>query len=153
MNILPFAKALSCSYPILRRLEKPIAYNAANIISASVGALLLWLAFAVLLVFGIVDAGQSSGIGFVATYLIQGLVFLMTLREYSVLTRRRTWILNAVSFAYVILLCACALLPATGELTGAGALSPVSILLAPAAAVVYWITYRILSARGLNLHH
>ena len=148
----PSQNALSCSYPILKRIEKPIAYNVANIVSASVSALVLWLAFATLQILGVVDAAQSSGLGFLATYLLQGLVFFITLREYATKSKRTTVILLAVAGVYTGLLASCMLIGATGSLTGAGSISLATALLSPLAVLVYWITYRILSARGLNLH-
>ena len=148
----PSQNALSCSYPILKRIEKPIAYNVANIVSASVSALVLWLAFATLQILSVVDAAQSSGLGFLATYLLQGLVFFITLREYATKSKRTTVILLAVAGVYACLLAACMLIGATGSLTGADSISLATALLSPLAVLVYWITYRILSARGLNLH-
>ncbi len=152
----PNQKSIASSYSIMRRLEKPIAYNAANVVSACVSALLIWLAFTLLQAFNIADASQSAGLGFVSTYLLQGVVFMITLQEYSAgnvnKKRKSAPVLLAYVSAFILLLCACVMLPGINELTGGNTLSWTVTLIAPLASLVYYVTYRILSARGLNLH-
>ena len=145
--------AISSSYPIMRRLEKPITYNAANIISACFSALLLWLGFAILQIFGFVDPVQSTGLGFLSTCLLQGLVFAVTLREYTSNNKKKfKSSLTITSVTFTVLLAACVLIPGLNTLTGCDTLTPPVALLTLVAPLIYFVTYRILSARGLNLH-
>lgn len=147
----PSKAALSASYPIMRRLEKPITYNTANVVSACVSALLAWLVFTVLQIFDITEPAQSLGFGFVSTYLLQGLVFVVTLREYN--AQKKPSLLTLICIAaYVLILLACMLLPGLNVLTGCTTLSWITLLASPFAAIIYLITYRILSKHGLNLH-
>ena len=147
----PGESAISCSYPILRRLEKPITYNTANVISACVSALVTWLGFVLLQVFGLAEEAQGLGLGFISTYLLQGVVCVLTLREYTE-KKKPTFVTFACVAAFCILLCGCAWLPGLSALTGCNALSWSLLLLALFAPLVYFITYRILSKHGLNLH-
>ena len=149
--VMPSQSAVACSYPIMRRLEKPITYNAANVISACVSALVTWLGFALLQIFDVVDPAQSVGFGFVSAYLLQGVVFAVTLREYS--EKKKPHALSFISvFVYILILCFCIWLPGLNVLTGCNEISWILLLVAPFAALIYYVTYRILSKHGLNLH-
>ncbi len=149
----PNQASVSSSYPIMRRLERPITYNAANIISACVSAMLIWLSFAFLQIFGIVDAAHSTGIGFLSTYLLHGVVFAITLHEYTADKQKKASASIFIAIiAYIVLLIACILLPGFNQLTGGATLTWVAAMICPIASLVYFVTYRILSARGLNLH-
>jgi magnesium-transporting ATPase (P-type) len=149
----PNQNAVASAYPIMRRLEKPITYNVANVISACVSALLVWLAFVLLQIFGVMNAAQSAGLGFASTYLLQGLVFAITLKEYAEGSKKKFSLTNIVIIlAYLVLLLACIFVPGLNTLTGCNAMTWLAALLAPLASLFYIVTYRILSAHGLNLH-
>ena len=151
--VTPNQNAVASAYPIMRRLEKPITYNAANVISACVSALLVWLAFVLLQIFGVMDATQSAGLGFVSTYLLQGLVFAITLKEYAERSKKKFSLAKfAIIFGYLFLLIACVCAPGFNVLTGCNAMTWLAALLAPLASLFYIVTYRILSTHGLNLH-
>lgn len=141
------------SYPIMRRLEKPITYNAANVMGACISALLVWLCFVVLQILGLTDAAQSTALGFVTTYLLQGVVFVVTLREYAQKKKKgvNTAMLAGV-LIYVVTFGACLVLPVLRGLTGCAGLSLIIPAIAALALLIYYLTYRILSASGLNLH-
>ena len=148
---MPDKTAVASSYSIMRRLEKPITYNVANVISACVSALLIWLVFTLLQIFDIVQITQAAGFGFLATYLLQGTVFIVTLREYT--SRKKPFVTMLISIlAYIAVLAACVLLPGLNTLTGCSALTWVTALVALLAPLIYFVTYRILSKYGLNLH-
>jgi dipeptide/tripeptide permease len=135
----------------MRRLEKPITYNAANVISACVSALLTWLGFSLLQMFDLVQTNQSAGLGFVAAYLLQGVVFTITVHEYH--ERKKPSIPMLLSGAtYILLFAACILLPGLNELTGGNTLSWITLLMSGFASAAYFITYCVLSKHGLNLH-
>ncbi len=149
----PAQNAVSPSYSIMRRLEKPITYNVANVVSACVSALLVWLSFALLQILGIVDLPQSLSVGFISTYLLQGTAFAVTLHEYTASNRKSpslSVVISAVLF--VLLLCACMFVPTLGTLTGCNHQSVVSVAMSVTAPIIYYITYKILTLRGLNLH-
>lgn len=149
----PNQAAVSCAYPIMRRLEKPITYNAANVVSASTSALIVWLAFALLQIFGVVESAQSTGLGFLSAYILQGVVFGVTLYEYTDKKNKRLSLTLFISAAvYLLLLFACMFVPVLSKLTGTDTLSWSVTAIAPIASVIYFVTYRILSKRGLNLH-
>ncbi len=148
----PNENAVSSSYSIMRRLEKPITYNVANVISACVSALVAWLGFTVLQIFGIVTSTQSVGFGFVSTYLLQGVIFAVTMYEYTPRQRKFSPIKLACVAGYLLLLLTCIFMPTLNTLTGGSTLSWQIALLSPFASLIYIVTYRILSARGLNLH-
>lgn len=151
--VMPNQSALACPYSVMRRLQKPLAYNAANVISACVSALLLWLAFALLQVFGVVDAAHGTGVGFLATYLLQALVFMITLLEYAQIKQKRATVaLGVLSAVCAVMFIAFTFIKPLNVFSGAGTLSFVTVLLAPLCLAVYFVMYRILSARGLNLH-
>ena len=152
----PGKKALTCSYPIMRRLEKPIAYNTANIISACVSALVLWLGIAVLQLTGALKTPeQAMALAFVSTYFLQGTIFLITRKEYISSDKNRNlhskFKLLAI-IAYTFILAACLCLPKLGELTAGTSLDALGFLLSPITSVIYFALYRLLSAKGLNLH-
>ncbi len=149
---MPNQGTISCSYSIMRRLEKPITYNVANVISACVGALVAWLGFVLLQIFGVVDATQSIGYGFVSAYLLQGVVFAITIREYATRKRKISPLMLACIVCYVLLFGACIFLPVLNTLTGGATLSISAFALAPLASLIYYVTYRVLTAKGLNLH-
>jgi magnesium-transporting ATPase (P-type) len=149
----PADSAVSTSYSIMRRLEKPITYNVANVVSACVSALLVWLSFAFLQILGIVDLSQSMGMGFVSTYLLQGTVFAVTLHEYTSKGRKSLpWSLIISAGLFVLLLGVCMLVPTFAALTGCNHHSFLSVAITFIAPLIYYFTYRILTLRGLNLH-
>ncbi len=150
----PNQAAISSSYPILRRLEKPVAYNTANIASACVSAVVLWLGIALLQVFDVIGSAQCAGIGFVATYLLQITVFAVTLFEYTAIDKKikLSPVLLGALIASLLLLVAGIFIPGFNALTGCADVVPISLLIAPLAALVYLGLFKILSARGLNLH-
>lgn len=149
----PADSAVSTSYSIMRRLEKPITYNVANVVSACVSALLVWLSFAFLQILGIVDLSQSMGMGFVSTYLLQGTVFAVTLHEYTSKGRKTPpWPLIISAGLFVLLLGVCMLVPTFAALTGCNHHSFLSVAITFIAPLIYYFTYRILTLRGLNLH-
>ncbi len=150
---MPNQSAITASYPIMRRLEKPVTYNVANIVSACFSALLVWLMFSLLQIFDVVDASQSLGFGFMSTYLLQGVVCAITMHEYASDASKKPHVSVALGIAiYILILCACTLLPGLNVLMCAGALAWIPVLLSPIASLIYFVTYRILSAKGLNLH-
>ena len=150
---MPSEKARTPSYSMLRRLEKPISYNAANVVSACLSALLLWLGFSVLQIFELADASQSAGLGFLSVYLLQGVVFTMTLREYTAEKKKgyATALYIAVA-AYLVLPVLFACIPLFNALVGLHTYSWWLVPVSAFAPLLYAVTYRILSARGLNLH-
>ena len=149
--VTPNQAIASSSYSIMRRLEKPITYNAANVISACVSALLTWLGFSLLQMFDLVQTNQSAGLGFVAAYLLQGVVFTITVHEYH--ERKKPSIPMLLSGAtYILLFAACILLPGLNELIGGNTLSWITLLMSGFASAAYFITYCVLSKHGLNLH-
>ncbi|MBQ7379172.1 MAG: cation-transporting P-type ATPase [Clostridia bacterium] len=150
----PNSLSASHAYPIMRRLEKTIAYNTANIASACVSAVVLWLCIALLQVFDVISGTQCEGLCFVATYLLQGTVFAVTLHEYTAVKRKIKFspIMLGALISYLLLLIACVFIPGLNALTGGNEIVPISLLLTPIAALVYYFLYRILTARGLNLH-
>lgn len=151
--VMPNQKALSCPYSIMRRLQKPLAYNVANVISACVSALVVWLSFALLQVFGMVDAAQSTGVGFLATYLLQALVFIVTVLEYAEIKQKRAMLaFGVLAGVCAAMFVAFVFIPPLNGFSGAATLSLVTVLLSPLCLLVYFVMYRILSARGLNLH-
>ncbi|MBE6675350.1 MAG: cation-transporting P-type ATPase [Ruminococcaceae bacterium] len=149
----PNQSALCASYPIMRRLEKPIAYNTANVISACVSALFLWMTLVVLQIFDVLNPSACAGLCFVSTALLQGTVFAVTLYEYSTKKKGRIAPLHLVMLGgYLIVLAICTFVPGLNTLTGTANIPALSLLLTPIAALVYYVMYRILSAKGLNLH-
>ncbi len=150
----PDQAAISAPYPILRRLEKPVAYNTANIASACVSAVVLWLGIALLQVFDVIDSTQCAGIGFIAAYLLQMTVFTVTLAEYTAKNKRGkpSPVLIGALIASLLLLVVCIIIPGFNSLTGCVGIAPISLLITPLAALIYFSLYQILSARGLNLH-
>lgn len=148
----PDKKALSSSYFIMRRLEKPITYNAANVISACISALLTWLGFSLLQIFDLVQSEQSVCLGFIATYLLQGVVFATTLREYTPHKRKASPTILISFLSYILLLAVCVLTPGLNSLTGCHTLSYITVLIALLAPILYYVIYRLLSKHGLNLH-
>lgn len=151
---VPNTDATASSYPIMRRLQKPIAYNAANIVSACVSALVLWLGLVILQIFGILTAQACTGIGFVSCVLLQATVFAITLREYSAKQGKTKLapIHLAILGGYLALLALCCVIPGLNTMIGTADVSAISLLLTPLASLVYWGTYSLLSAKGLNLH-
>lgn len=149
----PNQSALCASYPIMRRLEKPIAYNTANVISACVSALFLWMTLVVLQIFDVLNPSVCAGLCFVSTALLQGTVFAVTLYEYSTKKKGRIAPFHLVMLGgYLIVLAICTFVPGLNTLTGTANIPALSLLLTPIAALVYYVMYRILSAKGLNLH-
>ncbi len=152
----PDKSAISSSYPIMRRLEKPLAYNTANVVSAVVSALVLWLGIAVLWVTGVFTSPQQCmGLSFISTFLLQGTVFLVTKREYAKNDRQSakgTRIKLLVTVGYILILAACICFPGLDGLTAGNGLNALGLILSPVTSVVYYLLYRILSAKGLNLH-
>ena len=152
----PDKSAIGSSYPIMRRLEKPLAYNTANIVSAAVSALVLWLGIAVLQVTNVFTTpAQCMGFAFVSTFLLQGAVFLITKREYArndAKSGRGAKIKLLATVGYIIILAACICLPGLDGLTAGNGLNALGLILSPLASLVYYLLYRILTASGLNLH-
>jgi len=150
----PNAVMATSSYPIMRRLQKPIAYNVANIVSASISALVTWLGLVILQIFGILSAQACTGIGFISCMLLQATVFAVTLREYSVKQGkgRIAPAYLAILGGFLALIALCVVIPGLNTMTGAAYVPVIMMLLTPFASLVYWSTYRILSAKGLNLH-
>lgn len=150
----PNAESVASSYPIMRRLEKPITYNTANVVGACVSALLLWLGMALLQVFDVLSSAECMGLSFVSTYLLQGTVFATTLYEYTASEKKRK-IPPAMIMAmigYAVLLMVCILVPGLNALIGVQGMAFTTFIMTPFASIVYFIMYRILSAKGLNLH-
>lgn len=154
--IKPDKTSFACSYPIMRRLEKPLAYNTANVVSAAVSALVLWLGIAVLRVTDVFTTPeQGMALAFISTFLLQGTVFLLTKREYTKNDGRDSKggkINMLAAVGYIIILAACICLPGLDGLTAGNGLNALGLILSPIASVVYYLLYRILSAKGLNLH-
>ena len=152
----PDKSTVTSAYPITRRLEKPLAYNTANVVSAAVSALVLWLGIAVLQVTGIFTSPeQCMGLAFVSTFLLQGTVFLITKREYAkndLKNGNGTKIRILATVGYIVILAACICLPGLDGLTAGNGLNALGLILSPSASVIYYLLYRILSASGLNLH-
>ncbi len=150
----PNQSARAASYPIMRRLEKPIAYNTANVVSASVSALFLWLALVILQIFDVLEPSTCTGLCFVSTALLQGTVFAVTLYEYSAKEKKgRIAPLHLVILGgYLIVVAICTFVPGLSTLTGTVNIPVLSLLLTPVASLVYYLMYRVLSAKGLNLH-
>ena len=152
----PDKSAIGSSYPIMRRLEKPLAYNTANIVSAAVSALVLWLGIAVLQVTNVFTTpAQCMGFAFVSTFLLQGAVFLITKREYArndSKSGKGAKIKLLATVGYIIILAACICLPGLDGLTAGNGLNALGLILSPLASLVYYLLYRILTASGLNLH-
>lgn len=152
---IPDKQAITSSYPIMRRLEKPLTYNTANVVSACVSALMLWLFVVVLQITGVIEtAWQSMALAFASTYLLQGVIFLVTWREYTKGNKQKRFsgIRAAVAIGYVLLLLACLWLPGLNDLTAGANLTWLTALLAPIISAIYYLLYRLLSWRGLNLH-
>jgi magnesium-transporting ATPase (P-type) len=151
---MPSKSAVAGSYSIMRRLEKPIAYNTANVVSACVSALTLWLGIALLQVFGVLNAEECMGLSFVSAYLLQGAVFVITWREYTAHDKKQP-LSKAMLIAllgYVAILVACMFVPGLNELVGTVNIQPMILGMSLFAPVIYYVLYRILSANGLNLH-
>lgn len=151
---MPSKSAVSCSYDIMRRLEKPIAYNTANVISACVSALTLWLGIALLQVFGVLNATECMGLSFTSTYLLQGAVFFITWREYSKEQNKGPLSkpMLIVLLCYVAILVLGMFVPGLNGLLGTVGIKPMILGMSLFAPVVYYVMYRVLSANGLNLH-
>lgn len=150
----PNQAAVTSSYPIIRRLEKPIAYNTANLISACVSALLLWLGLVLLQIFDVLSVDACTGLCFVSTAFLQATVFVVTLYEYST-KKKEGKILPlrlAILCGYVGIVAICSFLPGLSTLTGTVHIPALAFLMTPFASLVYYVMYRILSAKGLNLH-
>lgn len=152
--VSPNQAALASSYPIMRRLEKPIAYNTANLISACVSALVLWLGMVLLQLFDVLSADACTGLCFVSTALLQATVFAVTLYEYSAKKKKgRILPLHAaILCGYVCIVAISTFLPGLSTLTGTVHIPAPAFLITPFAPLVYYVMYRILSAKGLNLH-
>lgn len=152
---VPNQGAIASSYPIMRRLERPLAYNTANVISACVSALVLWLSIAVLRVTRVLSTPeQAMALSFISTYLLQGAVFLITTHEYTTGTANKlpSKMRLIAIVGYICLLAACLCVPGIDELTAGADLNAVGFLLCPLATLIYYGLYRLLSAKGLNLH-
>ena len=150
----PNRGAITASYPIMRRLEKPIAYNTANIVSATVSALLLWLGIAMLQIFGVIGQAEVTGLSFVSTYLLQGVVFVITLMEYAAKKEKKkaSPALLSVLGGFLLMLAVCIFLPGLNTLIGTAGMAFTTLLMTPFASLVYFLMYKVLSAKGLNLH-
>lgn len=147
--------AVTSSYPIMRRLEKPLAYNTANVVSACVSALILWLGIAVLRVTDVFDTPeQAMALAFFSTYLFQGAVFWITTREYTkgTTSKMSSKLRLLITFLFICMPAACLCLPGLGELTAGTDFNTLGFVLCPITTLIYYGLYRLLSAKGLNLH-
>lgn len=151
---VPSQEAVSSPYPIMRRLEKPIAYNTANVISACVSALALWFGFVLLQISGALSSDACTGLSFVATALLQATVFAITLHEYSAKEKkgRIKPMYFVVIGGYLMLIALCILLPGLNTLIGTTEVPKIWLFITPFASLVYFGMYHLLSAKGLNLH-
>ena len=107
----------------------------------------------VLQIFDVLNPSVCAGLCFVSTALLQGTVFAVTLYEYSTKKKGRIAPFHLVMLGgYLIVLAICTFVPGLNTLTGTANIPALSLLLTPIAALVYYVMYRILSAKGLNLH-
>lgn len=152
---VPDRGTIASSYPIMRRLERPLAYNTANVVSACVSALVLWLGITVLRVTGVLSTpGQAMALSFASTYLLQGAVFLITKREYTQGTASGlpSKLRLLATIGYISVLAASLCLPGLDGMTAGADLNAVGFLLSPVATLIYYGLYKLLSYKGLNLH-